>query len=82
MQLSVRIKASEKQEDIKALQIVGGRVELKSYPMFVFSSGTQRRSYDEIRRRIRGGESIEAIARSYQVSGGASGVSETPAETR
>jgi len=66
MQLAIRIKASEDYADIQALAFVGGESVLKSYPMFVFSSPAQKRSYDEIRRRIKGGESLEAIARSYK----------------
>lgn len=66
MQLAIRIKASEDYADIQALAFVGGESVMKSYPMFIFSNPAQKRSYDEIRRRIKGGESLETIARSYQ----------------
>jgi hypothetical protein len=68
MQLAIRIKASEEYADVQAYAFLGLEPVLKSYPMFVFSSPAQKRSYDEIRRRIKGGESLEAIARSYNVS--------------
>lgn len=74
MQLGIRIKASEEYADIQALAFVGGEVKDGPYPKFTFSNGSQRRSYEEIRKRIKGGESLESIARSYQVSGGTAGV--------
>lgn len=82
MHLGYRIKASDEFADIQALEFVGGRMTLGPYPKFVFNNEVQYGRYDEVRRRIKGGESLESIARSYQVSGGASGVPETSAETR
>lgn len=66
MNLGYRIKASEEYADIQALAFVGGRQTDGIYPKFVFRSEAQYDSYDEVRRRIRGGESLEAIARSYK----------------
>lgn len=63
--MGIRIKASEEYADIQALAFVGGEVKDGPYPKFIFSNGSQKRSYDEIRRRIKGGESLEGIARSY-----------------
>ena len=68
MQLAIRIKASEEYADIQALAFVDGKVQDGPYPKFIFGNEAQKRSYDEIRRRIRGGESLESIARSYQPS--------------
>ncbi|WP_144025424.1 hypothetical protein [Paenibacillus rhizosphaerae] len=82
MQLGIRIKASEDYADIQALAFVGGEFKDGPYPKFTFSNGSQRRSYEEIRKRIKGGESIESIARSYQVSGGITGVPEKTSEAR
>lgn len=82
MQMGIRIKASEEYADIQALAFVNGEVKDGPYPKFIFSNGSQKRSYDEIRRRIRGGESLERIASSYNVSGGTAGVSEATNQTR
>ena len=68
MNLGYRIKASEEYADIQALAFVGGEVKDGPYPKFIFGNEAQKRSYDEIRRRIRGGESLESIAKSYQPS--------------
>lgn len=68
MNLGYRIKASEEYADIQALAFVGGRKSDGPYPKFIFSNDVQYERYDEIRRRIRGGESLEAIAKSYNVS--------------
>lgn len=68
MNLGYRIKASEEYADIQALAFVGGRKSDGPYPKFIFSSDAQYGTYDEIRRRIRGGESLEAIAKSYNIS--------------
>jgi len=68
MNLGYRIKASEEYADIQALAFVGGRKSDGPYPKFIFSSDAQYDTYDEIRRRIRGGESLEAIAKSYNIS--------------
>lgn len=54
MQLQVRIKASEKPEDIKALGIVGGKLNLDGpKPKFTFENEAHRVEYDRQRRKIR-----------------------------
>jgi|GEM_PF-6057625 len=65
MNLGYRIKASEEDADIQALEFVRG---IERNGKFIFSNDAQYNSYDEIRRRIRGGESLEAIAKSYNIS--------------
>lgn len=82
MNLGYRIKASEEYADIQALAFVGGRKSDGPYPKFIFSNDAQYNSYDEIRRRIKGGESLESIARSYRVSGKVARVPEAPHELR
>ena len=82
VQLAIRIKASEEYADIQALAFVGGEVKDGPYPKFIFGNDSQKRSYDEIRRRIKGGESLESIARSYRVSGEVTRVPEAPNQLR
>lgn len=74
MNLGYRIKASEEYADIQALALVGGRKSEGPYPKFIFNNDVQYERYDEIRRRIKGGESLETIERSYQASGGSAGI--------
>lgn len=54
MQLQVRIKASEKPEDIAALNLVGGKLNLEGpKPKFTFENEAHRVEYDRMRRKIR-----------------------------
>lgn len=54
MQLQVRIKASEKPEDLLALELVGGKINLSgSRPKFTFESEPHRTEYDRMRRKLR-----------------------------
>ncbi|WP_440971543.1 DUF7667 family protein [Paenibacillus glucanolyticus] len=49
---------------LQNLEIVRTLDELSNLSMVAYTAG--KRSYDEIRRRIRGGEGLEAIARSFK----------------
>ncbi|MEK5057693.1 hypothetical protein BK126_05340 [Paenibacillus sp. FSL H7-0326] len=54
MQLQVRIKASEKPEDIMALKLVGGKLNLDGpKPKYTFENEAHRVEYDRMRRKIR-----------------------------
>lgn len=54
MQLQVRIKASEEPEDLMALEVVGGKLNLNGpKPKFTFENEAQRVEYDKMRRKIR-----------------------------
>jgi len=65
MHMGRRIKASEEFSDILALEIVGGRKSDGPYPKFKFTSEIQRNAYDKIRKRIKGGESLESIRNTF-----------------
>lgn len=54
MQLQVRIKASDKEEDLIALEQVGGKLNLSGpRPKFTFDNEAQRNEYDRARRKLR-----------------------------
>ncbi|MGF7046352.1 hypothetical protein J2T13_000828 [Paenibacillus sp. DS2015] len=59
--MGIRIKASEDFNDLLALSIVGGRVADGKYPKFSFHSDIQRNKYEEVRKKLKGGESLENI---------------------
>lgn len=59
MQMQIRIKASDKFEDIFALKLAGGRVLEGKHPKFVFENQAQRNNYDRIRREVKGEETNE-----------------------
>lgn len=61
MQMGKRIKASEDFADIFALEFVGGRRVDGPHPKFVFQNEVQWSRYNEIRKRLKGGESLESI---------------------
>lgn len=84
MQLQVKCKGSQSFEDQFAFKLAGGYCPNpeSDRPTFIFQNDPHYQEYRQYRRKLKRGESIESIARSYQVSGGASGVPETPAETR
>ncbi|WP_149466233.1 hypothetical protein [Paenibacillus antarcticus] len=62
--MGIRIKASGDFIDLLALNMVGGQVTEGKHPRFAFRSDIQRNRYNEIRKRLKGGESLESIARS------------------
>lgn len=54
MQMQIRIKASDKFEDLFALELAGGKKSEGEHPKFIFSSQAQRNDYDRIRRQLKG----------------------------
>lgn len=65
MLMGIRIKASEDLNDIIALNVVNGRIVGGKHPKFSFSSDIQRDAYDGIRKRLKGGESLESIRNTF-----------------
>lgn len=65
MHMGLRLKASDDFNDILALEIVGGKKTDGPYPKFKFTSEIQRNAYDNIRKRIKGGESLESIRKTF-----------------
>ncbi|OAB27844.1 hypothetical protein PMSD_23025 [Paenibacillus macquariensis subsp. defensor] len=68
MFMGIRIKASEDFDDILALNVVSGRIVGGKYPKFSFNSDIQRDAYDNIRKRLKGGESLESIRNTHTPS--------------
>jgi len=56
MHLSIRIKASEDPNDLKALAESGGQYLDLRYPKFAFPSEAHQMKYNRIRKELRGGE--------------------------
>lgn len=56
MHLSIRIKASDDPNDLKALAQSGGQYLDLRYPKFAFPSEAHQMKYNRIRKELRGGE--------------------------